>query len=193
MLRRIMQTVLLSLSLVVVSPGYDISNEEVVEVIVETEAEPEYEEPDIIAKPREIVQAAAEVIPVVEAEVVEVKEPEIDISEEEIELIALVTMAEAEGECEEGKRLVIDTILNRVDSEYFPDTVHEVIYQKDQFSSMWNGRVNKCYVREDICQLVREELISRANYDVVFFHADKYGRFGTPMFAVGNHYFSSYN
>ena len=38
---------------------------------------------------------------------------------EDIELIALVTMAEAEGECEEGKRLVIDTILNRVDSVYF--------------------------------------------------------------------------
>ena len=33
---------------------------------------------------------------------------------EDIELIAIVTMAEAEGECEEGKRLVIDTILNRV-------------------------------------------------------------------------------
>lgn len=31
-------------------------------------------------------------------------------TDEEIELIALVTLAEAEGECEEGKRLVIDTI-----------------------------------------------------------------------------------
>ena len=35
-------------------------------------------------------------------------------SEEDIELIALVTMAEAEGEPEEGKRLVIDTILNSI-------------------------------------------------------------------------------
>ena len=33
------------------------------------------------------------------------------LSEEDISLIALVTMAEAEGECEKGKRLVIDTIL----------------------------------------------------------------------------------
>lgn len=31
---------------------------------------------------------------------------------EDISLIALITMAEAEGECEEGKRLVIDTILS---------------------------------------------------------------------------------
>lgn len=68
---------------------------------------------------------------------------------EDIELIALVTMAEAEGECEEGKRLVIDTILNRVDSVYFPDNVHDVVYQKHQFSSMWNGRklINALWMR----------------------------------------------
>lgn len=52
------------------------------------------------------------------------------MTQEEIELIALVTMAEAEGECEYGQRLVIDTILNRVDDPHFPDTVHEVVYQK---------------------------------------------------------------
>ena len=33
------------------------------------------------------------------------------ISDEDLELLALVTMAEAEGESELGKRLVIDTIL----------------------------------------------------------------------------------
>lgn len=114
------------------------------------------------------------------------------LSDEDIELIALVTMAEAEGECEEGKRLVIDTILNRVNSEYFPDTVYDVIYQKSQFSSMWNGRVDKCYVRDDICELVREELKQQSNYEVMFFTAGNYGRYGTPMFQVGNHYFSSY-
>lgn len=117
---------------------------------------------------------------------------EYSITEEEIELIALVTMAEAEGESELGKRLVIDTILNRVDSElgYMPDTVTEVIYQPDQFSSMWNGRVDDCYVTDDVRQLVREEIKSRTNYDVLYFHAKKYGKFGTPMFSEGNHYFS---
>lgn len=115
------------------------------------------------------------------------------MSQEDIELIALITMAEAEGECEEGKRLVIDTILNRVDSElsYFPDTVHDVIYQKNAFEAVWNGRIDRCYVDEDICELVREELESRTNYDVMYFTAGAYGKYGTPMFAVGNHYFSS--
>lgn len=114
------------------------------------------------------------------------------LSNEDVELIALVTMAEAEGECEEGKRLVIDTILNRVDSEYFPDTVYDVVYQKSQFSSMWNGRVDKCYVQDDIYELVREELKKRSNYEVMFFTAGNYGKYGTPMFQVENHYFSSY-
>lgn len=120
-------------------------------------------------------------------------EPEMILTEEEIELIALVTMAEAEGESEYGKRLVIDTILNRVDSDvdYMPDTVYEVIYQPNQFAPMWNGRINRCYVREDIYQLVLEELVSRTNNEVMFFHAGRYGEYGTPMFSEGNHYFSS--
>lgn len=115
------------------------------------------------------------------------------ISDEEIDLIALVTMAEAEGESERGKRLVIDTILNRVDSElsYFPDTITEVIYQPNQFSSMWNGRVDRCHVDADIRELVKEELECRINEDVLYFHADRYGKYGTPMFSEGNHYFSS--
>ncbi len=117
---------------------------------------------------------------------------EAGLSEEDIDLIALVTMAEAEGESEYGKRLVIDTILNRVDSEYYPDTVFEVVYQPSQFSSMWNGRVDRCYVMDEICQLVEGELLERQNYEVIFFTAGGYGKYGTPMFREGNHYFSSY-
>lgn len=172
-------------ALLLASPTHDISVNDTVEVrdeiaVVETVDTSEYE-------------AVLTVTPVIKAMVTEPEEPVITMSNEDIELIALVTMAEAEGECEEGKRLVIDTILNRVDSElsYFPDTVHDVIYQKNAFSSMWNGRVDKCYVDDDICQLVREELISRTNYDVMYFTAGKYGKYGTPMFSVGNHYFSS--
>lgn len=115
------------------------------------------------------------------------------VSKEDIELIALVTMAEAEGEPEEGQRLVIDTILNRVDSERFPDTIYDVIYQPNQFSPMWNGRIDRCEVREELCALVRDELESRTNYDVVFFNAHHYSKYGVQLFQVGNHYFSSYD
>ena len=53
------------------------------------------------------------------------------VSEADIAIIALLTMAEAEGECEEGQRLVIDTVLNRVDDPHFPDNIYDVVYQKN--------------------------------------------------------------
>ena len=111
------------------------------------------------------------------------------IPDNDIELLALVTVAEAEGESEYGKRLVIDTILNRVDSNRFPDTISGVIYQKNQFTSMWNGRADRCRVTDEVRQLVREEMESRTNSDVLFFTAGGYGRYGTPAFQVGDHYF----
>lgn len=126
------------------------------------------------------------------------EEPEEDvwpypITQDEIDLIALVTMAEAEGETELGKRLVIDTILNRVDSEHFPDTVNDVIYQRSQFSSMWNGRIDRCYVMPEIVELVKEELLERTNYDCIFFTAGGFSSYGVPMFRECCHYFSSYD
>lgn len=117
---------------------------------------------------------------------------ETKLSNADIDLLSLVTMAEAEGESEEGQRLVIDTILNRVDSNRFPNTVHGVVYQANQFEAMWNGRVNKCYVKDSIRKLVLEELQNRTNNEVVFFRTGKYSDYGTPVFKVGNHYFSKY-
>lgn len=116
--------------------------------------------------------------------------PETYLTEEEIDLISIVTMAEAEGESEYGQRLVIDTILNRVDSDQYPDTVEDVIYQKYQFSSVWSDRIDKCYVMDSIKELVIEESEGRSNYDVLYFTAGDYGRYGTPLFREGNHYFS---
>lgn len=151
--------------------------------VVETEAETETEQPPL--------QVCEVIQPVTSS--TQVVEPNYDIyTEEEIELIALVTMAEAEGESEYGKRLVIDTILNRVESEHFPDTVSEVVYQPNHFESMWNGRVDKCYVDEDICELVKEEIDERSDPYTMFFCAGDYSKYGEPMYQVGNHYFSSY-
>ena len=109
---------------------------------------------------------------------------------EEIKLIASVTLAEAEGEGELGKRLVIDTILNRVDSDRYPDTVKEVIFQPHQYSVIQNGRINKCLPNDDVCRLVIEELNFRTDNRVIFFNADGYSVYGKPLFKEGNHYFS---
>lgn len=127
-------------------------------------------------------------------EVPEETEPVIEtpLTEEEINLIALLTAAEAGGESDEGKRLVIDTVLNRVDHWAFPSSVYDVIYQPYHFSPVWNGGINCYEVRDDIVKLIEEEMIERYNYDVIFFQAGSYSIYGSPLFQVGNHYFSSY-
>ena len=154
-----------------------------------------------LAEPADISMPSVEMVPLANKEIImnplpeaETVLPEEDLpfTQEEIELIALVTMAEAEGECEYGQRLVIDTILNRVDNSHFPDTVYDVIYQENQFSSMWNGRVDRCYVKDEIVDLVKEELKNRTDYEVIFFRTERYSDFGVPMFQVEHHYFSSY-
>lgn len=142
----------------------------------------------------EVSQVEIVDVPIVKAVAEEIDNFEIEpiVSEEEIELLALVTMAEAEGEPEEGKRLVIDTVLNRVDSDYFPDTIHDVIYQKNAFSSIWNGRSKRVKVTDEVRELVKDELRSRTDSETIFFRTGRYSDYGTPMYKVGNHYFSSY-
>lgn len=124
-------------------------------------------------------------------EVIEEPQPTFPYTDEEIYQLALITLAEAEGEPEYGQRLVIDTILNRVDSRSFANSIIGVIYEDGQFESTWNGRINQVTVTERMLQLCREELISRTNYDVIFFRTGKYSKYGTPLFKVGHHYFSA--
>lgn len=156
--------------------------------IVEEEQHDILDPTEPLVEPEETI----EVEPVIE-EIPAIAHKSVTLTDEEIDLIALVTMAEAEGECEEGKRLVIDTILNRMESVYFPNTVYDVIYQPEHFSSVWCDRIERCYVDDDIRQLVIEECNARLDYEVMFFTAGRYGKYGEPMYQVGNHYFSSYN
>lgn len=109
---------------------------------------------------------------------------------EDVKLIALFTIAEAEDEPEYGQRLVIDVILNRIDDEEFPNTASGVLYQKGQFSVATNGRLNRCSIDDDICDLVQEEMDERTNDEVLYFRASHYHDFGTPVTYSGNTYFS---
>lgn len=67
-------------------------------------------------------------------------------STEDIYLLAKIAMAEAEGASIHCKMMVVMTVLNRVKSDLFPDSIHEVIFQYDetsgvyQFSCVGNGR-----------------------------------------------------
>ena len=113
-------------------------------------------------------------------------------SEDEIYLMAKVCLAEAEGESDYGKRLVVSTILNRIDSGYYSDNVYDVVYQPYQFEVMMNGRIDRVTVTDDIIQLVKEEIANRSNYDVIYFRTDHYSEYGTPLFVEDSHYFSGF-
>ena len=65
----------------------------------------------------------------------------IQLTDEEIELLAKILWVEARGESEEGKKAVVEVIFNRMISEEFPDTLYDVLSQKNptQFAS-WKLR-----------------------------------------------------
>lgn len=83
------------------------------------------------------------------------------LNEKELLLLQKIVMAEAEGEPYEGKVAVANVVLNRLRSANYPDTIKEVIYQKSQFSPVWNGRLNKVKPDEDTVHAVNEALNGR--------------------------------
>ena len=87
-----------------------------------------------------------------------------------------------------GKCYVIDVILNRVDSDKFPDNVVDVINEPRQFEVVLNGRINKVEVTESTRQAVMEELIDRKNYEILFFCMWKFD-WCEFLFKHGDHYF----
>lgn len=70
-------------------------------------------------------------------------------------MLAKIAMAEAEGESLKTKALVIRTVLNRVKSPNFPDNVEEVIYQKNQFTPISDGRYDRVEPNEECYEALK--------------------------------------
>lgn len=149
-----------------------------------------------VHKPTEIVKETEYVmIPVRVSEqqvmdVYELTDIEAEILFDELELLALLVEAEAEDQDMIGKRLVVDVVLNRVDDPVWPDSITEVIYQSGQFTSVQNGRMGRITeISEETYEAVYKELGERLDYEIYFFTADKYGKYGAPTYQHGDHYF----
>ena len=117
-------------------------------------------------------------------------------TDEELLMLAKMTMAEAEGECLEGKCLVARVILNRVESEIFPDSIEAVISQKMQFSSWTNGRYTNAEPSDEVWQAV--EMVCFDDWDesegALYFEAtycqDTWQSKNRPyLFTLGGHKF----
>lgn len=68
---------------------------------------------------------------------------------EEGYMLAKIAMAEAECEDVEGKALVMLTVLNRVWSKQFPDSIYGVITQPRAFTAYSNGRYDRLEPDDD--------------------------------------------
>lgn len=60
----------------------------------------------------------------------------IEITEAELHELAEIIYHEARGESPEGQQAVAEVVFNRVIAENFPGTVHEVLHQPKQFSTV---------------------------------------------------------
>lgn len=132
-----------------------------------------------------------------EQEVVEELDPE------SMELLWRIVEAEAGNQDEEGKLLVANVVLNRVGSEAFPNTVREVILQKEngvtQFSPVSNGTIWTVKVSKETEEAVGRALQGENISDgALYFVARKYADTGrmawfdnhlTFLFEHGGHEF----
>ena len=85
-------------------------------------------------------------------------------SESDYELLSEITYAEAGNQTEEQQVATAATILNRVESNIFPNTIKEVIMQKGQFASTRNGHIYACGKTVDFSKVpdVTKEAARRA-------------------------------
>lgn len=124
-------------------------------------------------------------------DVVELSEE--DIQEEEytddLELLAACVEAEAGNQGLDGKRMVADVILNRVEDPDWPNTIEGVITQKYQFSTYWNGAMESVSISDETFEACKMELKERGWPGIYYFTAGGYGEYGTPWRKVGDHYF----
>ena len=74
----------------------------------------------------------------VRAEAATVLQGQVAYTYEEQRMMAWVVQQEVRGASEEHKRIIAQVIVNRVKDDAFPDTIKEVLTQKNQFTSIQN-------------------------------------------------------
>ena len=156
-----------------------------------TQAEPETE---VSGEAR--VQAAAEETVVAEEPA---REAFTRYSESDYNVLLRIVQAEA-GNCDiEGRVMVANVILNRVESGSFPNTITKVVYQKHQFSPVSNGSIKRCKVTTETVEAVERALAGEDLTDGALYfmnrrasskkNANWFDRHLEFLFKHGNHEF----
>ncbi len=149
-----------------------------------------------------IANASASGQRIVDCNVLE-KEYVYELSKKELEVLLRIVEAEAGCEDEEGKLLVANVVLNRMNHEKFPDTVSEVVFQREngvtQFSPVSNGRFFCVEISDETVNAVEralegEDISQGALYFAAREYADNnrmkwFDRHLTFLFEHGGHEF----
>lgn len=119
------------------------------------------------------------------------EEPEAVINDDDLHLLACLVHAEAGIEDFHGKQLVVDVVLNRVDSAEFPNSIRDVIFEKNQFSTVTDGALDRAFneVTQECYDAVALELEERTDSNILFFTAGGYNASCVPAYVYGHHYF----
>ena len=107
------------------------------------------------------------------------KELAYSLSEEDLSVLLRIVEAEAGSEDIEGKLLVANVVLNRVESDVCPDTVKEVVFQRangvTQFSPVSNGRYYVVEISDETYTAVERALEGdNISQGALYFAARKY-------------------
>ena len=113
-----------------------------------------------------------------------------DISE--FELLARVIEAESDRSNDlEAKVMIAACILNRVESDIFPDTVTGVLTQSGQFSTVSGGWCSTSYTKRSAYSIIVALEQDYIPTNVLFFNCIGYN-YGTPYGVYGDNYFMTY-
>lgn len=107
-------------------------------------------------------------------------------TDEEVYFMANCVQAEAGNQGETGKRLVASVILNRVESEKYPNTIKGVITQKGQFTSYTDGGMDRWKPTEETIEICWLEIYDRTENGFLFF---KTTPFAGDSYKHKDHYF----
>lgn len=100
-------------------------------------------------------------------------ELETKYTENDFELLAHVIEAEAGGESDYHKLCVGTVVMNRVDSEKYPNSIEGVIYQPGQYQCVTNSHINKEPSKSsyeaaesilDGCRMFRSSVVYQAEF-----------------------------
>lgn len=124
-----------------------------------------------------------------------------EFSQEEIDMLARIARAEAEGETTIGKQAVAATVLNRVLSDRYPNSISSVIYQRVngryQYSPVADGRIRLAPQKADYQAAYQALAGSDPSYGATgFFNAaktrDSWVRSHPVTTIIGGHTFFYY-